>query len=443
MGDKITGLEVEIIPEISEVQPESLQEQNASSLYYPLFSQYIPLLLTGTKKILEDIDYCTCFAVFGVVFVSALYFLHIVGLCYGKYRLHRPTKPNPSLPGVSIIKPIIGADANLYTNLETFFTTQYHKFELLFCFDRSDDPAVKVVESLVKKYPSVDSTMFFGGEKIGLNPKINNMMPAYRIAKYQLIMISDSGIFMKSDAVLDMASTMMSHETMALVTQTPYCKDRKGFASVFEQIYFGTSHARIYLAGNCLQFNCPTGMSSMMKKEALDECGGFAAFSGYLAEDYFFGKKLASRGYKSGISTHPALQNSAAVTMTSFTDRVCRWVKLRMAMMPQIIFVEPLQDCFPSALIISFSLNYIANIDMLTTIMLHVVFWITMDCMVMCKMQNKKMSFSPLKFLLIWLLRELFAPLVFIKAALDPSIRWRDNVFHLAWGGKIRSQTSI
>lgn len=61
-------------------------------------------------------------------------------------------------------------------------------------------------------------------------------MPAYRIAKYQLIMISDSGIFMKSDAVLDMASTMMSHETMALVTQTPYCKDRKGFASVFEQV---------------------------------------------------------------------------------------------------------------------------------------------------------------------------------------------------------------
>lgn len=278
------------------------------------------------------------------------------------------------------------------------------------------------------------------------------MMPAYRAARYPLILVSDSGIFMRSDGILDMAKTMMSHEKMALVTQTPYCKDREGFDAAFEQLYFGTSHGRIYLAGNCMDFVCSTGMSSMMKKKALDECGGIANFGGYLAEDYFFGRELANRGYKSAISTHPALQNSASVSVSSFLDRICRWVKLRIAMLPHIILVEPLQDCFPSGLIMSFSLNYMFGFDILTVLAIHTVYWISMDFSLMSSMQvsskvlsqclnihlqNGNLPFSPLQFVLIWLLRELSAPLVFVKALLKPTIRWRNNVFHLAWGGRI------
>lgn len=72
-----------------------------------------------------------------------------------------------------------------------FFSLQY---ELLFCIEDKDDPAIAIVNTLMEKYPLVDAHLFLGGSVVGVNPKINNMQPGYEAAKYEYIMISDSGI---------------------------------------------------------------------------------------------------------------------------------------------------------------------------------------------------------------------------------------------------------
>lgn len=101
------------------------------------------------------------------------------------------------LPKVSILKPLMGIDSNLAANLETFFTMDYPRqhYEILFCVESADDPVLGLCESLIEKYRGeVDARLFIGGEQVGVNPKINNMEPGYREAKYELVMISDAGI---------------------------------------------------------------------------------------------------------------------------------------------------------------------------------------------------------------------------------------------------------
>jgi len=89
-------------------------------------------------------------------------------------------------------------------------------------------------------------------------------------------------------------------------------------------VYFGTAQARIYLCAAWLGINCHTGMSTLVRKNLLEECGGLRAFSCYLAEDFFIAQAIKDKGWKVKISSLPALQNSGICQVTCFQARLAR-----------------------------------------------------------------------------------------------------------------------
>ena len=82
---------------------------------------------------------------------------------FRKWKLHRRKDlvgfSEKCLPGVSILKPLVNsADPSLFANLETFFTLDYPKYEIIFCVQDSEDTRLKMyIESLKLKYPTIQS----------------------------------------------------------------------------------------------------------------------------------------------------------------------------------------------------------------------------------------------------------------------------------------------
>jgi len=50
----------------------------------------------------------------------------------------------------------------LYENLASSFRQDYPKFEIIFSVADENDPAIKIVKDLIKKYPKVDARLTIG-----------------------------------------------------------------------------------------------------------------------------------------------------------------------------------------------------------------------------------------------------------------------------------------
>lgn len=123
-----------------------------------------------------------------------IYFLQVSAL---RKKL-KEKAPNSFTSPISIIKPLKGLDDNLFDNLESFCKQDYPEYEVILSLENRNDPAYRVAEKIKNKYPDRVTIVIDNSSK-ALNPKVRNMMTAYKISKYDYFLISDSNVYVDSD----------------------------------------------------------------------------------------------------------------------------------------------------------------------------------------------------------------------------------------------------
>jgi ceramide glucosyltransferase len=233
------------------------------------------------------------------------------------------------LPPVSVLKPLKGLDDNLFDNLESFCTQDYPEYEIIFSLQDHNDPAYKIARKVKEKHPDKNITILVERCARGLNPKVNNLIPAYRASRHGTILISDSNVLVGPDYLRSIASRLRDPE-VGLVTNLIRGTGNRTLGSLFENL-----HLNSFIVGSVcfldryLGMPCVIGKSMLMRKEDLQVIGGFEAVKDVLAEDFIIGREMHKAGKRVVVSAYLINNVNQYWNLGRFLNRHSRWGKLR------------------------------------------------------------------------------------------------------------------
>jgi ceramide glucosyltransferase len=271
---------------------------------------------------------CAVIASIGIVF--SLLQAYAVGSLFRRNRKGRSALLSCSpFPPVSILKPLRGLDDNLFDNLSSFCTQDYPEYEVLFAVQDRNDPAYKVAKKVRDRYPDQRITIVVERCSAGLNPKVNNLIPAYKQSSHPYILISDSNVLVGPDYL----KTIMAdarRPNVGLVSNVIRGVGGRSLGALFENL-----HLNSFIIGSVsfldrfLGMPCVVGKSMLMKKTDLEALGGLVAFKDVLAEDFIIGREMRKAGKDVLLSGYLVQNVNEYWSVKRFLNRHTRWGKLR------------------------------------------------------------------------------------------------------------------
>ncbi len=257
-------------------------------------------------------------------------------------RARAPRVEPASLPALSVLKPLCGADPALEENLASFFVQDHPSYELLFGVERSDDPALAVVERLRARFPSVRATVVVRGDAAGQNPKVRNLMAMLPRAAHDLALISDSNVRAPRDYLSTVAAVRAADPSVGLVTNVFVGAGGSGLGSALESVQLAGFCAAGVALPTALGDAAVVGKSMLVSRAELDALGGLGRVADVLAEDYVLGKMYQHAGRRVVVAPVVLENVLGEMSLRAFAERHLRWSMMRFQLRPFAYLLEPL-----------------------------------------------------------------------------------------------------
>ena len=233
-----------------------------------------------------------------------------------------------SLPPVSILKPLKGADLQTYAALRSHCEQDYEAYEVLFGVNDATDEAVPLVRKLMEEFPNRELTLMVCAEIFGLNRKVSNLIHLLRRAKYQHVLVNDGDIKV-SPTYLHAVMSGFQDPAIGMVTCLYKGSPADTPGSKLESLGIATDFAPGVLTACFLDNGLTFGLGSTlaMSRTALEQIGGFQAVVDFLADDYQLGKRIADTGLKVALA-HEVVETAVpGYSFRQFWEHQLRWAR--------------------------------------------------------------------------------------------------------------------
>ncbi|KAF9899423.1 hypothetical protein BX616_003047 [Lobosporangium transversale] len=262
------------------------------------------------------------------------------------------------------------------------------------------------------------------------------MIRAYESAKYDIVWVQDSNVYVDPGCMGRSVDKMMK-PGVGLVHHLPFGVGPKTLGSELELMFLGTVHAKMYLFINWTGLaSCVVGKSSLYRRSDLDRVGGLAKFGKYMAEDNLIATEIFNMGYKHEMTSDLAYQSLGSMTPSDYFLRRARWTRIRKYTVTAATIVEPFIEMIGCGLVASYGFNLLWQTHFLNFLAFHIVIWFLVDLSMFQALSGVKVD-NLRGFLMAWSLRELAALPLYIYAVAGSTVDWRDQPFLLKRDGTV------
>jgi ceramide glucosyltransferase len=354
------------------------------------------------------------------------YYLSAIVAALRFYRNPPVDIDTPFFPPVSILKPIRGLDRETYENYASFCAQDYPEFEIIFCVSDESEPAIPVIEKVIRDFPKRSIRVLVGSEPLGVSDKVNKMCRMVREARYDVLLVSDSDVRVEPAFLRDVVAPFANLQV-------------GGVTCLYKGLTDGSLAADIEALGNSADFAPGVLVARLMgdldfmlgavmatTKERLAEIGGFEGLVDHLSDDYELGNRIAANGYRVELSRHPVSIVYPHQNLTDTFRHQLRWNLTIRCSRPGghlgLLFTQGLPWALLAAAIApsaKIGVGYLAGYAILRTAMA----WKAGVSGMRDTLVRRKLWMLPL--------RDAFAFIVWVLSFFPQRIHWRGQEFYI------------
>ncbi len=228
----------------------------------------------------------------------------VIGIAYQAVSLfalwryfRKPPVRSEAAEPMTLLKPLHGAEPRLADNLATFLEQDYAAPVQMVCgVGNPSDAAAGAFDAVRAGHPQCDMLLTSGHPALGANGKIGNLAHMARSARHNVLVQSDSDMAVPPDYLATVLGAL-EQPGVGAVSCLYTGRGDIGIWSLLDAAivsYSGMPKVVMSLftgaAVPCM------GSTIALRRETLEEIGGFEAFADVLADDYAIGEAVRSKG---------------------------------------------------------------------------------------------------------------------------------------------------
>src|SRR5262245_18747950 len=364
--------------------------------------------------------------VLGLSLVGCFYTLcaAVMTLCFERRDPSLPSRLEP----VTVLKPLCGDEPRLEERLSSFCTQDYPApVQVVLGVQTPEDPAFRPATRLAETFPAC-VRVSSRSQDYGSNRKVSNLIGMAKLARHHVIIISDSDIEVGPDFLSALVGRL-HRPGVGAVTCLYHGIPKAGLWSRLCAMVIDTCFLPRVISGLTLGLAEPCfGSAIAIRRSTLARIGGLGAFANQLADDHAIGMAVRGLGLKVAIPGFTVGHACHEASFASLWFHELRWARTIRAVDPAgfagMIITHPLA------------------LAVLGTPFAARGLWLVgaaLACeFALCLAVECRFRLEPHAYWMIPL-RDLLAFAVYLSSFAGRAVHWRDQVYHVADGGALRT----